>query len=183
MKLQDKQELFGDLMLDLETMGNVSYSSIVSIGALEFDINTGKTGKTFYVNVDLQSCIDLGLIINGATVMWWMQQSERARKDLVSGIVLPIEHALRSFSEFCNKEYRIWGNSARFDLGILQNAYDKAGIPICWDYKNERCVRTLVSLNPEIKKNFPSVGTAHNALADCYYQVGYCCAIWNTLKK
>ncbi len=36
---------FGHLMLDIETMGTESFSSIVSIGALEFDIETGKTGK------------------------------------------------------------------------------------------------------------------------------------------
>ncbi len=51
--------VFGHLMLDIETMGNESFSSIVSIGALEFNIETGKTGKEFYVNVDLQSCMDL----------------------------------------------------------------------------------------------------------------------------
>ena len=32
--------------------------------AVEFDINTGKTGKDFYVDIDLQSCFDLGLKIN-----------------------------------------------------------------------------------------------------------------------
>jgi hypothetical protein len=56
--------VFGHLMLDIETMGNESFSSIVSIGALEFDIETGKTGREFYVNVDLQSCMDLGLIVD-----------------------------------------------------------------------------------------------------------------------
>ena len=34
--------VFGHLMLDIETMGNESFSSIVSIGALEFDIETGE---------------------------------------------------------------------------------------------------------------------------------------------
>ena len=35
--------VFGHLMLDIETMGNESFSSIVSIGALEFDIEFAKT--------------------------------------------------------------------------------------------------------------------------------------------
>ena len=172
---------FKHLMLDIETMGNESFSSILSIGALEFDINTGKTGNEFYVNVDLQSCVDLGLIINASTVMWWLQQNEQARKDLIERKALPIREALIEFSKFCNKDYEIWGNSARFDCGILQNAYNKAGIPIPWDFRKERCVRTLVSFNPEIKKNFKAV-TEHNAISDCYYQVEYCSAIWNTLK-
>lgn len=29
--------------------------------------------------------------------------------------------------------------------------------------------------------NCPSVGTAHNAISDCYFQVGYCSAIWSSL--
>ena len=91
---------FQHLMLDIETMGNESFSSIISLGALEFDIETGKTGKEFYVNVDLQSCMDLGLILNASTVMWWMQQNEQARKDLVEKTALPIQKALLEFSLF-----------------------------------------------------------------------------------
>ena len=44
--------LFSHLMLDLETMGTKSNSAIISIGAVEFDILTGKTGKRI-----LQKCI------------------------------------------------------------------------------------------------------------------------------
>ena len=131
--------------------------------------------------MDLQSCMDLGLIVNTSTIMWWLNQSEQARKDLTDRTVLPIQKALLEFADFCNKDYQIWGNSARFDCGILQNAYNKSGIPIPWDFRKERCVRTLVSFSPEIKNNYPSVGTAHNAISDCYFQVGYCSAIWSSL--
>ena len=173
---------FQHLMLDIETMGNESFSSIVSIGAVEFDIETGKTGKEFYTNVDLQSCIDLGLIMNASTIMWWMQQNEQARKDLTERASLPIIEALKYFANFCNKDYQIWGNSARFDCGILQNAYNKAGMTIPWDFRKERCVRTLVSFAPEIKTNYKSVGTAHNAVDDCKFQIGYCSEIWRSLN-
>jgi DNA polymerase III epsilon subunit-like protein len=172
------EHVFGHLMLDIETMGNESFSSILSIGALEFDIETGNTGREFYVNVDLQSCLDLGLIVNASTIMWWLRQNEQARKDLTERQSIPIRQALMEFAQFCNKDYQIWGNSARFDCGILQNAYNKAGILIPWDFRKERCVRTLVSFNPEIKDGFTPIGTAHNALSDCYFQVGYCSAIW-----
>ena len=174
---------FNHLMLDIETMGNESFSSIISIGALEFDIETGKTGKEFYVNIDLQSCIDLGLIINASTVMWWMQQNEQARKEFTNKDSLSIKRALLKFSQFCNKNYQIWGNSARFDCGILQNVYNKAGIPIPWDFRKERCVRTLVSFNPKIKEKTVNTGTIHNALSDCYFQAKYCSLIWASLKN
>jgi exodeoxyribonuclease VIII len=177
------EKKFKHLMLDLETMGNESFSSIVSIGALEFDIDSGETGKEFYINVDLQSCLDLGLVINASTVMWWLKQNEQARKDLTEKKGIHIIQALINFSNFCNKDYEVWGNSARFDCGILQNAYNKAKMDIPWDFRKERCLRTLTSFKPEIKNAFTNIGTAHNALSDCYFQVGYCVAIWNLLKK
>jgi DNA polymerase III epsilon subunit-like protein len=72
----------GNLMLDLETMGNAQNSAIVSIGAVEFDLNTGETGEEFYERVNLQSCLDKGLIVNGSTVYWWLEQNETARKNI-----------------------------------------------------------------------------------------------------
>lgn len=169
------------LMIDIETMANESFSAIISLAAVEFDINTGQTGKEFYINISLQSCIDLGLIVNADTIMWWMKQSDEARKSL-TGDSVSINEALLSFSGFCNKDYQVWGNSARFDLGILQNAYNKAKLPICWDFRKERCVRTLVSFRPETKAYYKYIGTAHNALADCYNQIAYCSLIWSEMN-
>ena len=71
-----------NIMLDIETLGDVSYSSILSIGAVKFDINTGETGDTFYVTVDLQSCLDAGLIITASTFNWWLEKDEAARNSL-----------------------------------------------------------------------------------------------------
>lgn len=174
---------FQHLMLDIETMGNESFSSIISIGAVEFNIDTGETGKEFYTNIDLQSCIDIGLIVNASTVMWWMNQNEQARKDLTGRVSVPIFEALKNFANFCNKDYQIWGNSARFDCGILQNAYNRINTPIPWDFRKERCLRTLVSFSPEIKYNYKQNGTAHNAVDDCIFQIGYCSEIWRSLNR
>ena len=49
----ESQKKFGHLMVDIETMGNQSNSAIVSIGAVEFNMATGETGKEFYTNVSL----------------------------------------------------------------------------------------------------------------------------------
>ena len=178
-----KNKKFNHLMLDIETMGSESYSSIMSIGAVEFDINTGETGEVFYRNIDLQSCVDLGLVINPKTVIWWLSQSDEAKKDLIGISNVSINEALLDFADFCNKDYQIWGNSARFDCGILQNAYNKLNIDIPWDFRKERCLRTLVSFNSEIKDNYPKQKTAHNPIHDCFYQIGYCSEIWKSLNK
>lgn len=180
MKMKNME--FEHLMLDIETMGTDSYSSILSIGAVEFDITTGRTGKEFYQNISLQSCMYIGLVVNASTIMWWMKQSEEARKSFDSDSVT-ITEALKKFSSFCDMGYQVWGNSASFDCGILKNAYDKCKITIPWDFRKERCVRTLVSFNPEIKNNYPSVGIVHNSLSDCYFQIGYCHRIWDSITN
>lgn len=176
------------IMVDIETMGTESYSAIVSIGALGFDLETGKKGLEFYVNVDLQSCINKGLVVNGNTCMWWMKQSKEAVDSLLNPTPIKIEKALSEFSfwiwaNFNSKEVCVWGNSARFDLGILQNAFEKTQLNVPWQFRNERCVRTLVSFAPEVKKNFKHSGIDHNALSDCHKQVEYCSLIWNQIKK
>lgn len=173
-----KNEKFQHIMLDIETMDSESYSAIISIGAVRFNIETGELGEEFYCNVSLQSCLDLGMTVSEKTIMWWLMQSEEARMSLVNRETFPLNIALEKFTEFCDKNSEIWGNSPRFDCGILQNGYQKVGIPIPWNFRLERCLRTLVSFDPEIKNNFPKIGTTHNALDDCKYQIGYCVETW-----
>jgi hypothetical protein len=177
---------FGHIMVDIETMGNESNSAIVSIGAVEFNMETGETGQEFYANVSLKSCLDAGLKVNADTVMWWMKQGDEARKTLTVGESKNIIQALDEFSsfvEFCGgKECQAWGNSARFDLGILTDAYNKINVKTPWDFRNERCVRTLASFSPQIKKDAVFIGTPHYSIDDCKFQIHYCSEIWNALN-
>ena len=176
------ENTYNHLMLDIETMGSTSYSSIVSIGAVEFNLETGETGATFYRNIDLQSCLNVGLEVSASTIMWWLKQNEEARLALSKDVV-PLEQALLDFSIFCkNKKYQVWGNSNRFDCGMLTDAYNALNLSIPWDFRKERDVRTLVSFAPEIKENYKYSGVSHNALQDCYNQIGYCTQIYNKLN-
>ena len=175
----------GHLMLDLETMGNKSGAALISVGAVEFDINTGETGKEFYERIDLQSSIDAGLIINGSTVYWWLQQNEKARMEVCKG-GKDIAKVLFDLSEFIKSlgEFEIWGNGLRFDVGIIEDAYTALGYhKMPWNFRKERDVRTLVSFAPEIKDNYPSIGTEHNPIDDCKHQIGYCYEIWKKMHS
>lgn len=173
------------IMIDIETMGNGSNSALVSLAAVKFDMVTGEKGEIFYKKIDLKSSLDIGLNVNADTIMWWLRQSDDARKKLYSGEHYHIKDVLEEFSEFCSYEYEIWGNSPRFDLGIMQDAYRKLNMKIPWDFRKERDVRTLVSFIPEVKTNWVYTGVAHNAVDDCYNQIDYCSKIWNsiTIKK
>lgn len=177
----ENKKKYGSIMIDIETMATGSMASIVSIGAVEFNMNTGDTGKEFYVNISLQSCIEKGLKVDGNTVMWWMAQSDEARNALT---VNPksLEDALVDFSEFleeCDVENcEIYGNGPKFDLGILTDAYEACGASIPWKFWMERCVRTVLMFLPHERGMTKFNGTAHNALDDCHHQIKYCTQVW-----
>ena len=183
-------EEFNHIMLDLETMGNTSNSVIVSIAAVPFNLESNEvSAHCFYELVDFQSCLDVGLTVNASTVLWWMQQNDDARKELykpknpAESIHKALNDLYSFFREF-NKDVQVWGNGARFDLGLLEDAYRACNYhEMPWDFRKERDVRTLVSLAPQIKETTPFKGTEHHPIDDCIHQINYCCAIYNHLTK
>lgn len=178
---------FGHLMIDLESMGVKSGSAIISIGAVEFNMITGETGQEFKINISLESCIKVGLIMDANTVMWWLKQSDGARSSLIQEPIVDINMALLGLAEFIRKcggqDCEIWGNSPRFDLEKLDAAYHAIGMNIPWDFRKERCVRTLVSFYPEIKNMTKFVGVAHDAVYDCFHQIKYCSETFRKIKN
>lgn len=174
---------FEHVMIDIETMGTGSFSAIVSIAAVRFDFRTRQSSESIYLPVSLQSCLDAGLKVDASTIMWWMEQNDEARRALLSDSQTSISSALDALNDFITDTDKVWGNSARFDLGLLENAYNILKKPIPWKYYNERDVRTLVAFAPSIKKEYPRAGIAHNALDDCKYQIGYCYEIYKRLNS
>lgn len=173
-----------NIMLDLETLGTRSNSVIAVIGAVYFDIETGETGEEFYKRIDIDSCREVKLKIERESLDWWLQQPDEASKEIFSlGRRVSVQRALKDFSEFVKPDCFIWGNSSRFDCGILENAYHALSWEIPWEHWNERDVRTLVSLAPEIKENTIRKGTHHNALDDCYHQIKYCFKTYRHIKS
>lgn len=172
------------IMIDCETMSTNHNAAIVSIGAVQFDMETGLVLKHFYVNIDLQSCIDRGLTLSASTIIWWMKQDKEAQNSLSNNPV-HLDTALSWLDDWMDDcramECQIWANSPSFDCVILKNAFTVCGMPLPWNYWNERDCRTLVALAPEIKKQIIN-NLPHDALHDCIYQVGYCSAIWNSIN-
>ncbi len=170
-----------NVMIDLETMGNRSNSVVVSLAAVEFDLETGETGREFYKNISIESCLEAGLKIDASTLKWWFEQSKEAQTNLFINPE-PLSVVLVEFVNWLQPDSIVWGNSARFDLGLLQNAYNSLNFNIPWNFWDERCVRTLLSFYPNAKKEVTFDGTAHNALHDCHYQIKYCSLVYNKLK-
>lgn len=179
------------LMVDLETMGVNQKAPIVSIGVVQFDLKTGETGKHFYQTINLESSIAAGLICDASTIKWWMEQEEGTRQKLFKQTE-NLKEVLHSLAEWMEEiitwdtsegNLELWGNSAAFDLGILRSSYEAVGLPIPWIHWNERCLRTVASLNPVIKQSEPKPKGAHDPVIDCYYQINYLIKTLRSFKK
>jgi hypothetical protein len=164
-------------MIDIETFGIKQTAPIVSIAAVQFNVaNPEIQPQVFYTKVDIDSCLDIGCKIESKTIIWWMQQPKEALQEITNHEGLPIKKALLELSNFIKnfgEDICVWGNSARFDLGILQNKFDYFKIEIPWNFKNELDLRTIVSFNPDIKKKTSFKGTRHNPVDDCIHQISY----------
>jgi hypothetical protein len=166
---------FRDLMCDVECMGKADNAALLSIGAVFFDVSTCTLGPTFLQTIHLGSAVAHGGTMDPSTILWWLGQSDEARKGVRFG-GRAIDAVLSDFTDFIKgvcraADVRPWGNSAAFDLSKIGTAYDRLGVPRPWFWNNERCFRTVRNLNPQVEYDFKSKGdAAHNALADATFQ-------------
>lgn len=163
-----------NVMLDLETMGSGSDAAIIAIGAVEFDILSRSIGDGFYQIITLESSVSQGGVIDPATVLWWLKQSDQARAELQRPGI-HIDDALNRFAVWLSnissgqpQEVCIWGNGAAFDNAILASAYRRVEIPQPWKHWNDRCYRTIKAMHPHTK--LQRLGTHHNAQNDALSQ-------------
>ena len=162
-------------MLDVETLGTNANSPILSIGAVS------STGETFYRNLDVQKQLDGGATVDWSTVLWWMEQSEDARKSIPAQGD-NVNEALRAFVEaFDWDNSEVWCNGASFDFPILEAAFRREGIRHPWTYNRLRDFRTLYKLYADVvPRANPKV--AHNALSDAEAQMATLMEILNEHK-
>lgn len=153
------------VMIDIETMGTVPGSAIVSIGAYNLH-----TKGEFYTIISLESNFKYRMSVDGPTMEWWVGQGEEAKNLFKFKDKAPLDGALQSLVDWLpdKKELGIWGNGSVFDITLLEVALRRVNIPIPWNYGKIFDLRTIAMLYPEIKK--PKNYLAHNSLADAKCQ-------------
>ncbi len=168
------------LMVDLETLGNGPRSVITQIGACYFNMD-GEVGAKFEANINIQSALDVGLIIDGDTIKWWFDQPNPTWLKDTDKIV----KVLSRFGQFCHGVKHVWSH-ATFDMPIIFNAYRECDVKIPFHYRTPRDIRTLTWLHggdyKELKKRFPQENK-HDALSDCLHQVKYVSHCYKDIKK
>lgn len=180
--------------LDLETLGKGPTATIIGIGAVPFDIDTGVVypdEDSFYTAVDPSTCMKFGLLPDGDTIMWWLRQSDEARLAVQDGT--GIQQACIALAEFMAPEdydgnVSVWGNGAAFDNVILASAFRETGIAQPWTYKHDMCGRTLRALRDLVGVDLTygapeSDAVAHHALHDARWLAGQVVTIVRRLRR
>ncbi len=175
------------IMIDIETLGDQSNSVITSIAAVPFKPNEeGFPAARFYQKVSIQSCLDLGLRVSGDTLVWWLNQDQKAVMEMLEN-ARPLQQVMLELWAFIMQMSKpdviVWCKGARFDFGLLRDAFKACSLEVPWKFWNERDLRTLLSLYPEVKKLDRSNNLAHSAHHDCLHQIKQLQSIAKELKK
>jgi hypothetical protein len=153
------------VMLDIETLGVDPGAAIISIGACRFELGFGWTQEELYVTVDRESCTDHGLHIEEDTLSWWRDQ-DTDLAPLDGGEPLP--DALAELRAFVEDADELWANSPKFDMAMLEAAYDAVDTEVPWAFHELRDVRTVRALPGAVELDM--TGREHHALDDARHQ-------------
>ena len=161
-----------DIMIDLETLDVLPTATVLTIGAVKFDLNgdelDASTCEKYYAKVDIDSCDRLGLTVSSATVNWWSNQSAEAQEEAFSSEGrVDIREAMEGLYKFCWGAKRVWSHGAGFDLVICEHIFAKLEKATPWSFWQARDTRTLYDLG--IDPDRPPV-LKHHALEDAWNQ-------------
>jgi len=183
-------------MIDIETLGTVSGSPIVTIGAVVFnpyvcDSSEELVRRGLTLNLDISDAIDKSRGVEGATIRWWFEQEDAAIKSLVGEDTVSVKEGLQKLfrylndrGSFVNDEFfegladmptcsTFWAKDPDFDMVLLRYYYELLKEKLPWKFYACRSVRTIEALawdDPSSKPEYKIPGVAHNATWDAIHQ-------------
>ena len=159
------------VMIDLETLGTVADSCILSIGAVRFDLDTDEIDdEGFYASVSIDSNLAHKRRVQEDTLIWWFRQDVGAQA-VFHETKQTLEDALVDLADWLGDDTNhVWSNGADFDLPMLAHAFTSLGMEVPWKFWNSNCFRTYKKLPGAKGVRAPETGVKHNALSDAYVQ-------------
>jgi hypothetical protein len=165
------------VMLDIETLGTIPGSVILSVGAVAFDPYGKGFGETFYENVHPESCRRFGMTQDSETAEWWShpdRESVRAVLYKERRSIVTVMEDMASFFKTVGG-VQVWGHGSCFDVVLVEEAMRRCGVVIPWKFRDVRDTRTLFDYSGFDAVNATDTpkreGVHHHALDDCKYQV------------
>lgn len=156
-----------DITFDLETCATTANAAVMQVAAVPWD-RTAKESPfsvqygevtvdypyyvSFNEHIDLRSCVVDGFDFDMATVKWWADQSDKAKKAVADGLAEPIEEVFIRFIEWMESMKRetkaesvcLWCQGMDFDGAILRNICKKYDLELPIRYQQFRDARTVI---------------------------------------
>lgn len=162
-------------VVDEESLSTEPNAALYSIGATMID--DLEIVDRFYVNIDPQSCLDVGLHQSQSTMDWWAKQGETAQNVLLHDRV-PIQTALQMWSDWIakhgGKSVRLMGNGPCADNMWLNSAYKACGMQNPVPFWNDIDHRTLNWIGGKwlgvTKEDIDFKGVKHHAGDDAEHE-------------
>ena len=184
-----------DIMVDIETLGTKSDSTIIQIAAIAFDIHTGRHIEKFNQKVDITKNEKLN--VSGSTIKWWLNTNKELLAEIINTGVNSSDQVLINFHNWLNelqedKNLYLWGNGILFDNKMIQHQFENLGLSYPIYYRNDRDLRTLLDLASnktglseiEIRNSLKDdILVEHDAYDDVIYQIKLAVYCYNCLIK
>lgn len=180
------------VMVDCETLSLRTNAVIVSIGAVAFDPMAEDTveslkygGRTLHIPLDMVKQARIGRHIDPGTVLWWLEQSEEARRSLIDiqgdpykklDLKVATVNLARFIEHYGGGDVKVWANGAADDISWIRSLADDIGVSRkhLFGHRCPRDTRTLFDMAGlyDASGNLPDVEglTKHDALSDAIYQ-------------
>jgi hypothetical protein len=176
------------VMIDLETLATVPGAAVISVGALVFDpMDRWFKGPHFYMNVDVKSCEEIGLVIDPRTHAWWQHPDRADAWAQMQTDQMPIAGVVKAFNMWFRKhagsETPVWAHGAAFDFPIWEMATKFCGESVPWNFRYVRDTRTIFDFVGIDFSVVPKEATYHNALDDCRNQASSVCSAYAILER
>lgn len=142
-----------DIMLDLETLGNDVDSTVFQIGAVAFDITSGRVLSEFNEYLDTRSISRT--VSTPSTLRWWEKTNNEMFNKLIThpmahttefGLYSSFEEWLIELADRKDVELYIWGNGLLFDVKMIEYQFNRFGLEFPIGFRNKRDVRTVVEI-------------------------------------
>jgi hypothetical protein len=169
-----------EIMIDIETLDVVPTAVILEIGIAAFDGHEVTSQKLIRPSVPKQ--IEDGRTIKKATWDWWARQKPKTRDRVMFDPSVDCRDAASELLSFCLENgmdnpiqgIPVWSRGPQFDIVIIENFLAALDFRPPWHYSSIRDVRTIVDdVAFQRQGALDPIGEdeAHNALADCAYQI------------
>lgn len=165
------------VMIDMETLSTEPDAAIVEISLAQFNPRSGKIFKELKVKFDIDDVLKSGYDVSKSTLIdFWLNQPEEVRKDVL------IDNnnrrsLLNGWSEVCHfiesiDNPFVWGKGPTFDIAKAAYAIkQEVSTTLPWKYYNERCVRSILAIDPKLAKSVVFEGAKHESMNDVKHQI------------